>query len=385
MKKLLSVILLVALAGCGKSEDHNVQPGKEGLQLYCTMSQTEFAVGQKLPAPVVKIHNNTDADANLIGPTNTVIECTLTQPDRTTVPMWIAMPTGRDPRDMPTRKLKAEETIELRADGIWYYDEQSGYEPYVFRKEGNYELSCKYEELNSNKIAITVSSVYPRLGDIAEFKVNIIPERTHFKDFKVQRKDIEEVLRKWYRVSQEHWQHGYSHVAFGDITGTIKLKDGTAIRWMVRPGGLATLTFQDGTVLYLAKELTPWEKDAEPAEEKIKTVYTFLLKKVQADGLNLIASENDKNLGLIRNIIQSHKLNLEVESYNNLERSPDLCRYSKSTKQIVAIIDVAKRNENNYYVSYYLGPEGGASKDIQLEKKTREWIVANNDGMWNVK
>jgi len=299
--------------------------------------------------------------------------------------MWIAMPTGRDPRDMPRRKLKAGETIKLRADGIWYYEEQIGYEPYAFRQEGNYELSCKYEELNSNKIIITASSTYPGPGDIAEFKADIIHERAYFKDFKVERKDIEEVLCKWHRISQEHWRHGYSHVAFGDRTGKIKLKDGTAIRWMVRPGGLAVLTFQDGTVLYLAKELTPWEKGAKLAEEKLKMAYTFLLRKVQADGLNFIASENDKNLGLIQNIIQENKSNLVVESYYNLEQRPDLCYYSKSTKETVAVIDVTKRDKNKYYVSYYVGPEGGASKEIQIEKRKGKWTILNDDGMWSVK
>jgi len=111
----------------------------------------------------------------------------------------------------------------------------------------------------------TANTVRPKPGDIAEFKADPTPARTHFKDFKIERKDLEDILRTWYQVSQEHWRHGYSHVAFEDRTGTIKLKDGTAIRWMVKPGGLATLTFQNGTKMYLAKELTPWKKDAEPA------------------------------------------------------------------------------------------------------------------------
>ena len=85
------------------------------------------------------------------------------------------------------------------------------------------------------------------------------------------------------------------------------------------------------------------------------------------------------------NIIQENNFNIKVESFYNLEQRPDLCYYSKSTKQTVTIIDVKKRDENKYYVSYYIGPEGGASKEIQLEKKNRERTVANDDGMWNVK
>ncbi|MHC4455808.1 MAG: hypothetical protein ACYS0I_01770 [Planctomycetota bacterium] len=119
--------------------------------------------------------------------------------------------------------------------------------------------------------------------------------------------------------------------------------------------------------------------------EKMEIAYTFLLKKLQDDNLNLIASQDDKNLMLIQNIIRTNRLNLKVENYNNTEKGPDLCYYSKSTKQTVAIIDVTKRNENNYYISYYLGPEGGASKEILIEKRNGKWKVVNDDGMWSVK
>lgn len=221
-----------------------------------------------------------------------------------------------------------------------------------------------------------LSAMRPKAGDIVEFTADPVPARTN--DFEVKRKDIEKVLRTWHQVSEEHWRHGYSHVAFRDRTGTIRLKDGTIIRWMVKPGGLAMLAFQDGTVLHLAKELTPWTKKTEIA-------YTFLLKKVQEDNLNLIVSKGDKNLGLIQKIIQTNKLNLEVENYSNIEEGPDLCHYSKSTKEMAAIIDITKRNEQSYYVSYYTGPEGGASKEIQIEIRNGKWVVVNDDGMWSVK
>jgi len=229
-------------------------------------------------------------------------------------------------------------------------------------------------------------AVRPKAGDIVEFTADPVSVRTN--DFKVERKDIEKVLRTWHQVSQEHWRHGYSHVAFRDRTGTIRLKDGTIVRWMVRPAGLAMLAFQDGTVLHLAKELTPWKKYAEPAAyeaEKMEIAYTFLLKKVQDDNVNLIAAKDDKNLSLIQKIIHTNKLNLEVENYSDIKEGPDLCYYSKSTKETVAIIDVTKRDEKSYYVSYYIGPEGGASKEILVEKRGGKWTVVNDDGMWNVK
>ena len=156
MKTTLSLILVAIVTGCGASEAPKVQSEKGPLQLSCSMARTEFTVGEELPPPKVLLRNNTDADVDLIGPTITVIACSLVQPDKTTVPMCIAMPTGLDPRRMPPRKLKARTTMELTPNGIWHYQEPSGFEPYVFRREGTYEFKCKYEELNSNTITITV-------------------------------------------------------------------------------------------------------------------------------------------------------------------------------------------------------------------------------------
>jgi hypothetical protein len=119
--------------------------------------------------------------------------------------------------------------------------------------------------------------------------------------------------------------------------------------------------------------------------EKMETGYTFLLKKLEEDNLNLIAAKDDENLTLIENIIHRNRLSLEVEAYDNIEEGSDFIHYSKSTKKAVAIVDVTKRNESNYYVSYYVGPEGGASKEILLGKRDGRWVVVNDDGMWSVK
>ncbi len=119
--------------------------------------------------------------------------------------------------------------------------------------------------------------------------------------------------------------------------------------------------------------------------EKEAAAYTLLLKRVREDNCNLIASKDDNNLNLIQDIIQTNRFNIEVEDYNNIEQGQDLCYYSKSTKKMVAIIDVTKRDEKSYYISYYIGPEGGASKEIQLEERNDKWIIVNDDGMWSVK
>ena len=52
-------------------------------------------------------------------------------------------------------------------------------------------------------------------------------------------------------VTKEEWLHNYSHVAFADTEGILKLRSGNAIRWLLRPGGLGRLTFPDGSELHL--------------------------------------------------------------------------------------------------------------------------------------
>lgn len=147
--------------------------------------------------------------------------------------------------------------------------------------------------------------------------------------------------------------------------------------------GLMVLVFVCG-----CEKKEPEINGTEKRSEDIKieeAAYTFLLKKVQEDNCNLIASKDDKSLSLIQDIIHADKLNIKVEDYNNIEQGPDLCYYSKSTKKLVAIIDITKRNEKSYYISYYIGPEGGASKEIHLEKRNGKWAVVNDDGKWSVK
>ena len=73
-----------------------------------------------------------------------------------------------------------------------------------------------------------------------------------FKDFKVTQREFEAILKDYYQVEEDHWMHGYSHVAFGDRTGHVTLKDGRTIKWMVKPGGLAWLEFPSGKKMFLA-------------------------------------------------------------------------------------------------------------------------------------
>ncbi len=105
-------------------------------------------------------------------------------------------------------------------------------------------------------IGCAEQSSLPEVKDIAEFKANPISRLAYFRDFKIERTDLENIITTYHQISEEHWLHDYHHIAMNDLTGIIILKDGTEIKWMVRPGGLATLTYPNGQIIYLAKELT---------------------------------------------------------------------------------------------------------------------------------
>lgn len=114
--------------------------------------------------------------------------------------------------------------------------------------------------LDAQEESLTTAGL-PQPSDIVEFKADPPPTRTYFKDWSVDRPQIEVILSTWHQVSQDDWHNRYSHVANEDRMGIVMLKDGSLIKWMVRPGGLATLTLADGKIVYLAKELNPWGKE----------------------------------------------------------------------------------------------------------------------------
>jgi hypothetical protein len=64
-------------------------------------------------------------------------------------------------------------------------------------------------------------------------------------------KSLTDLLNDAKVVTKERWFHDYSHVAMADTTGILKVRSGSTIRWLLRPGGLGILTFPDGGELYL--------------------------------------------------------------------------------------------------------------------------------------
>lgn len=71
------------------------------------------------------------------------------------------------------------------------------------------------------------------------------------KDFKLDKADLLKILRDYHVIPKLEWKK-IPHY-FEERTGTIRLRDGTRIEYMVYPAGLATLTFPDGRKLYLSR------------------------------------------------------------------------------------------------------------------------------------
>jgi hypothetical protein len=93
----------------------------------------------------------------------------------------------------------------------------------------------------------------PSAAQIANCSVDPVAKTSNgaFSKLSVTCADVSEFLSKAHAVSEWQWLHEYSHVALGDRSGRLTLHDGTALRWMIRPGGLAYLEFADGRKVYL--------------------------------------------------------------------------------------------------------------------------------------
>jgi hypothetical protein len=75
----------------------------------------------------------------------------------------------------------------------------------------------------------------------------------YFANLRVTCADLRQFLSQAHVVSEWKWRHEYSHVGDGDRTGRLTLRDGTQLRWMIRPGGLAYLESAAGERVYLVR------------------------------------------------------------------------------------------------------------------------------------
>jgi hypothetical protein len=95
----------------------------------------------------------------------------------------------------------------------------------------------------------------PTDAQIARCSADPVPKTgdRYFANLRVTCDDVRQFLAQAHVVSEWEWQHQYSHVGSGDRTGLLILRDGTTLRWMVRPGGLAYLESSDGHKAYLVR------------------------------------------------------------------------------------------------------------------------------------
>jgi hypothetical protein len=73
----------------------------------------------------------------------------------------------------------------------------------------------------------------------------------YWKDLRVSCDQFKNMLEGARVVPESTWLHEYNHVAGGDRWGDITLRDGTKVRWMVRPGGLGLLEWPDRSKVHL--------------------------------------------------------------------------------------------------------------------------------------
>jgi hypothetical protein len=92
--------------------------------------------------------------------------------------------------------------------------------------------------------------------DLASAEIILDPMRssTFLPRPSIPRHSIDEVRERLtrYRVLPgERWRHNYSHVGGLDQSGWL-IAGGLCYRWTLRPGGLAWVTYPDGTAVHLA-------------------------------------------------------------------------------------------------------------------------------------
>jgi hypothetical protein len=96
----------------------------------------------------------------------------------------------------------------------------------------------------------------PTVDTIASCAVEAEPEpltRGGWQPPRVTCDNVLAFLREAKAVSKDTWFHNYSHVASYDYAGTVMLRTGDRVRWLVRPGGLGRLSFADGRELFLVR------------------------------------------------------------------------------------------------------------------------------------
>ncbi len=101
---------------------------------------------------------------------------------------------------------------------------------------------------------------------VKEFIVLLNQTKHMSKSGKVEEKvffqwqDLRKLLMNYHLVPEYIWKNYYHHVTGMDIEGYIRLKNRERVRWLVRPGGLACVMWENGKVIYLVRELL-WKND----------------------------------------------------------------------------------------------------------------------------
>jgi hypothetical protein len=122
----------------------------------------------------------------------------------------------------------------------------------VFRLRMQIAFSSLALSLAPTWSALGQQAAIPTADAVASCAVESVPAIVETRRLApVSCEDVVAFLTKSKQVSRDAWLHEYSHVALSDHLGTITLRTGEKVHWLIRPGGLGVLTFADGKKVYL--------------------------------------------------------------------------------------------------------------------------------------
>lgn len=81
----------------------------------------------------------------------------------------------------------------------------------------------------------------------------VLPRAEYWSKHDTPVEEIRTILSALSSVEKERWLRDHHHVSGGDEAGWLVFSDGHRVKWVLRPGRLAYLEYDDDTRLYLAE------------------------------------------------------------------------------------------------------------------------------------
>lgn len=229
---------------------------------------------QHRPTPDVAYQAGVDARGREVVPADLEGSPRITVPDHFLIPIEVDL---ADRLGIPSDPARFEDdaligAVEVRGEQLYFNGQplQDDAEAELATRCRGFLLMADFPQ-SLREPFVRMSEVYEKRMPIgAPLPLNLELARIEVDDTLVYRFgagapseiDVEQVrtaLSRYLVVGGEEWAHGYGHVGGMDRAGWIFLEDGTRLRWMLRPGGLGSLMYPDGGMVYLAGCRSPFE------------------------------------------------------------------------------------------------------------------------------